>query len=128
MTIDHSPTEWTICRITAAYPHRTNHVCRLCCSRALWTEKQRACLVSASEARCSAVQSMAPVRVLPPQNQPKQQNNDNKKSRQTERQTANKKTNQQQKKGGISREKKGVSWQRQKDSQNKFSKRDSGPQ
>ena len=50
-----------------SHPHRTNHICRLCCSRALWTEQQRAQLDSASEARCSAVQSVAPVRVLPPQ-------------------------------------------------------------
>ena len=54
----------------AAHPHHTNHVCRLCCSRALWTEQQRAQLDSASEARCSAAQSMAPVRVLPPQTKP----------------------------------------------------------
>ena len=37
----------------------TNHVCRLCCSRALWTARQRTQLASASEVRCSAVQSMA---------------------------------------------------------------------
>ena len=79
-TIWHSPTECTICRNTAAYPHRTNHVCRLCCSRALWTERQRAPLVSASKARCSAVQSMAPVRVLLPQPNKKQRKNNNKRA------------------------------------------------
>ena len=34
-------------------------MCRLCCSRALWTARQGTPLVSASVVRCSAVQSMA---------------------------------------------------------------------
>ena len=63
-----------ISTITAAHPQHTNHVCRLCCSQALWTEKQRAQLDSASEARCSAVQSMAPFRVLPPHTKPDKEN------------------------------------------------------
>ena len=41
-------------------------MCRLCCSWALWTVRQGAPLVSATETHCSAVQSMAPVRVLLP--------------------------------------------------------------
>ena len=82
-----------ISRITAAHPHHTNHVCRLCCSRALWTEQQRAQLDSASEARCSAVQSMAPFRVLPPQTKPDKEK--------PTRQQANKQTNKTPKgKGG----------------------------
>ena len=48
-------------------------MCRLCCSRALWTARQGAPLVSASETRCSAVQSMAPGGSYFPEQTPPQQ-------------------------------------------------------
>ena len=115
-TIEHSPTECTICRITAACPHSTNHVCRLCCSRALWTEKQRAPLVSASKARCSAVQSMAPVRVLLPQTkQNKERTTKERANTQTNKQReSNQTTEKNKKRGGRTRKKNGMTWQRQK--------------
>ena len=117
--IGHSPTECTICRIAAACPHSTNHVCRLCCSRALWTEKQRAPLVSASKARCSAVQSMAPVRVLPPK--PNKTKKEQQKSEPTHRQTNSEKATRPRKqpknKGKRTRKKNGMTWQRQKKTQ-----------
>ena len=63
LTTGHSPCEWAISRVTNS--GTTNHVRNLCCSRALETELQRAPLDSASEARCSAAQSMALLGFLP---------------------------------------------------------------
>ena len=49
----HSPTEWAIARALQNI-RTTNHVGRLCCTRALQTELQEAQLDSASRAHCSA--------------------------------------------------------------------------
>ena len=109
-------------RLTAALPHHTNHVCRLCCSRALWTEKQRAQLDSASEARCSAVQSIALFRVLPPHTKPDS-------DKPTRGEPTNKRHNAQRQEGREKpqQERRRVRWRRQKKNQNKFSRQGSGP-
>ena len=77
------------------HPHRTNHACRLCCSRALWTVKQRAPLVSASATRCSTVQFMAPVRVLLP-NPNRQRKEQQQKNPPNQQQTQKEQTDQRQ--------------------------------